>query len=105
MPLVHNLKCPVDMMRPRPVGIDDRTGFLVYLDDMDFQHQWAGNALVNLRILTHQDYLDKPAEFLRTFKFSPEPAPLVNARPTQYATQNLGGVPAPTNINNLVEGE
>jgi len=105
MVLPHNLKCPVDINRPRPVGVDDRTGFLVYLDNMDFQTQWAGDRLVNLRILVEQPYLDQPAEFLRTFKFGPEPAPLVNARPTQYASQNQGGVPAPTNINNLVEGE
>lgn len=105
MVLPHNLRCPVDPMRPEPVGIDDRTGFLVRLSDMDWQFQWQGRALVNQHILVHQAYLDQPAEFLRTFIFGPEPAPLPNARPTQYATQNQGGVPALTNINNLVDGE
>lgn len=96
MTLPHNRKCPVDMMHPRPVGVCDRTGFLVYLDDMDWQYQYTGKALTNLRILVAQEYLDKPAEFLQPAILGPEPAPILNARPTSYGTQNLGGTNPPT---------
>ena len=96
MPLPHNLRSPVDMMRPEPVAVDDRSGFLVYLKDLDFQYQWTGNSLRNQRILVTDQMRDTPSEFLRTPILGPEPAPLPNARPTHYAQQNQGGVPAPT---------
>ena len=103
MVLPHNLRAPIDMMRPRPVGISDKSGFMYFLDYLEWQYQWQGRALVNQRTLSSRNETDQPSEFLRTFIFGPEPAPLVNARPTQYATQNQGGVPAPTNVNNLVD--
>lgn len=105
MPLPHNLRCPVDISAPRPVGVSDRSGFLFYLDDLQFQFQYAGNALKNQRILVAPDELDVPSEFLRPAIFGPEPAPFPNARPTQYAAQNQGGA-APLNsqgINSVVE--
>lgn len=96
MPLPSHLRSPVDMMRPRPVGISDRSGFMYFLDEMVWQFQWCGNSLRNQRILVGPDEVDTPSEFLRPTILGPEPAPLVNARPTQYAAQNVGGVPAPT---------
>lgn len=101
MPLPHNLRCPVDMMRPRPVAVDDRSGFLVYYDDLQFQMQWRGNSLKSLNFLCAPDMIDQPSEFLRPAIIGPEPAPLPNARPTHYAQQNQGGVPAPT-VNQIL---
>lgn len=101
MPLPHNLKSPVDMMRPRPVGISDRSGAMYFLSDMVWQYQWCGNSLRNLHILVGPDEVDQPSEFLRPAIIGPEPAPLPNARPTHYAQQNQGGVPAPT-VNQIL---
>lgn len=101
MPLPHNLRAPVDMMKPRPVGISDRSGFLVYLDEMVFQFQYSGNRLVNQRILVAPDEVDVPAPFLQTYVFGPEPAPLPNARPWHYAEQNQGGT-APPSVSEIL---
>lgn len=102
MVLPHNLRCPVSITKPRPVAVDDRSGFLVYLDEMQFQYQWNANSLYNTRILVSPEMLDKPSEFLRTPKFGPEPAPLPNARPTHYATQNLGGEPPLNTVQQIL---
>lgn len=78
------------------MGISDRSGFMYYLDDLNWQYQWCGNSLRNQRILVGGDELDVPSEFLRPAIFGPEPAPLPNARPTYYAQQNQGGTAPPT---------
>lgn len=85
-----------DMMKPEPVGVCDRTGFLFKLSEMPFQYQYRGNALVNLNIRVAERYLDKPSEFLRPPLIGPDPVPPRNPRPTHYAQQNSGGVPAPS---------
>lgn len=102
MVLPHNLRCPVSITKPEPVGVCDRCGFLAYLSAMQWQFQWNSDRLVNLRILVCSICLDKPAEFLKTPKFGPEPAPLPNARPTHYATQNLGGEPPLNTVSEIL---
>lgn len=96
MPLPHNLRAPVDMMKPRPVGISDFSGFMFYLDEMVWVFQYAGNRLVNRRMLVGPTEVDLPAPFLQTYVFGPEPAPLPDARPWHYAQQSQGGTPAPS---------
>lgn len=94
MPLPHNLKSPVDMMTPTPVGVCDRCGELRYLRDLAWQFQWQGNSLKNQRILVCYDRcVDVPSDFLRPAIIGPEPAPLPNARPWHYEQQNQGGEP------------
>jgi hypothetical protein len=83
-------------MKPRPVGICDRTGFMFYLDDMDWQYQYTGLALTNYHWLIGNKYLDEPSAFLQPAILGPEPRPILNARPTSYGTQNQGGTTPPT---------
>ena len=105
MVLPHNLHAPVDMMRPEPVGICDRDGFLWPLSQLTWQFQWAGTNLVNQRILVCPVCLDTPAPFLQTFRFGPEPAPLPNARPWHYAYQNQGGEPPLDTVSQILPDE
>lgn len=102
MVLPHNLRAPVSMMKPRPVGISDRSGKMYYLDEMVWQFQWSGNALVNQRILVGPDEVDTPSEFLRSPILGPEPAPLPNARPWYYAYQNQGGTAPLTSVQEIL---
>ena len=90
------------MLKPRPVGICDRCCFMYYLDDLTWQFQWSGTALVNQRILVCCKCLDKPSEFLKTVIIGPEPAPIPNARPTHYEFQNQGGEPPLTTVNQIL---
>lgn len=105
MVLPHNRKSPVDSMRPRPVGVSDRNGQVYYLDEMVWQFQYSGNALVNQRILVGPDEVDTPNPGLQTFKFGPEPTPLPNARPWHYAEQNQGGTAPITDVNAILGDE
>lgn len=104
MPLPHNLRAPVSIDKPEPVGISDRSGKMYFLRDMVWQYQWNGNALVRQNILVGYDEVDKPSEFLRTPILGPEPAPLPDARPTQYAVQNQGGTTPPT-VSQILDGD
>lgn len=104
MVLPHNRKSPTSIDRPEPVGVSDRNGQVYFLKDMVWQYQWAGNALVNQRILVGPDEVDQPSEFLRPVIIGPEPAPLPNARPTHYATQNQGGTVPPT-VSQILDGD
>lgn len=103
MVLPHNLQAPVSITKPEPVGICDRCDFMWYLRDLSWQMQWSAKQLVNLRILVCPRCLDTPNETLRVFNFGPEPAPLPNARPTQYAAQNQGGTAPITDVNAILD--
>lgn len=105
MVLPHNRKSPVSMMKPRPTGVSDRNGQLYYLDEMVWQWQWNAASLYNQRVLVGADEVDTPSEFLKTPKFGPEPAPLPNARPTHYATQNLGGAPPINSVSQILDDD
>ena len=52
---------------------------------MRWQWEWAGTGLVNKRILVHPDELDIPQRQLGTIFIPPDPLPILNARPEQYA--------------------
>ena len=51
---------------------------------MQWQFQWAGNKLVNTRVLVAPDMLDTPQRQLGTIFLPPDPTPVMNARPEQY---------------------
>lgn len=87
----HDLKCPTDPMNPQPVGIDDRTGFKVYLDRLQWQFDYRGNQLSNLRIRVKDP--DKPFEHYRPIIVGPDPIPPRDPRPYSYASQMGGGQP------------
>lgn len=103
MVLPHNLQAPVSVTKPEPVGVCDRCDFMWYLRDLTWQFQWSARKLINLHILVCPRCLDTPAPFLQTFRFGPEPQPLPNARPTQYAAQNQGGTAPITSVEQILD--
>lgn len=106
MVLAHNLKCPVDIDKPEPVGICDRCSELRYLRDMSFQQQYRGNSLQTFNIYVCTDRcLDMPSEFLRPVQVGPDPIPPKYPRPTFYAQQNEGGQPPITDVNSITDGD
>ena len=54
-------------------------------DNLQWQYEWAGTQLINKRILVSPDELDKPQRQLGTILLPPDPTPIMNARPEQYA--------------------
>jgi hypothetical protein len=71
----------VDTDNPRAWATCDRCGFLYNLYMLNWQWQWQGVNMINLRWLVCETCLDKPSQFLRSITLPPDPEPLLNVRP------------------------
>jgi hypothetical protein len=85
---------------PDAPGICDRCGRKWMLKDLQWQYDFRGNSLQNLRILVCPDDYDEPFEFNRPVILPPDPIPIMDARPGFYASQE-GPPPAPGYDNYL----
>lgn len=79
----------VNSSSPRAAGRCDRCGFLFNHSDLQWQFQWAGETLQNLRLLVCDQCLDIPQEQLRARILSADPTPIVNARPEPVAIDGI----------------
>lgn len=76
----------VSARSPEAHGICDRCGFRYLLKDLQWQYQWSGARLQNLRLLVcTTDCLDKPQPQLKSIIIPADPTPVLNPRPEQYA--------------------
>jgi hypothetical protein len=66
---------------PRAHAICERCGGRFNHDQLQWQFQWNGPRLQNLRILVCRSCLDVPQEQLRTIILPPDPVPIENPRP------------------------
>lgn len=107
------MRASISRTRPRAHAICDRCGFRYNHDELQFQYQWAGTKLQNLRLLVCETCLDKPQEGLRTIVLPPDPVPINNPRPENYVSANNPNSPvgqgplaglAGTNIGTLIGG-
>lgn len=73
------------MRSPRALAICDRCNFTYNHSDLTFQSQWAGVKLQNLRLLVCRTCLDVEQPQLRTIVIPPDPIPIANPRPENYA--------------------
>lgn len=76
-----------------PFAFCDRCNFEYNLSDLQWQYQYGGNQLINLRILVCQRCLDVPAEFLQAIILPPDPIPVKNPRPGFFQSEE--GPPPP----------
>ncbi len=106
-------RAAVSRSHPRAHAICDRCGFRYNHDELQWQHQWAGTKLQNLRILVCQSCLDVPQEQLRTIILPADPVPIKDPRPEFYEHANnpnspIGQAPIPeltgSNIGTLIQG-
>lgn len=98
-------------MRPHPRGAEtnpsfprawatcQRCGFIVNHYKLSWQFQWAGTRLTNLRVLVCDTCLDVPQRQLGTVLLPPDPMPIMNARPEQYAMDEQ-----PVSVRTTVDG-
>lgn len=85
MPWRPHGRVRVSSRNPRAAGRCDRCGFLYNLEELEWQWQWSGERLQNLRLLVCDTCYDIPQEQLRARILSPDPLPLINARPEPFA--------------------
>jgi hypothetical protein len=95
----------VSQSSPQAFAVCDRCGFIYNHVDLRWQYDWAGASLLNKRFLVCHTCLDTPQQQLRAIVLSPDPLPIVNARPqafsedeTDYATLTPGTVDTSTGI-------
>lgn len=81
----HPRRAEVDPHNPRGWFSSDRNGHIGNLYRAKWQFEYRGSKLINTRILVHEDELDVPQRQLGTIVIPPDPLPLINARPENYA--------------------
>ena len=85
MPWRPHGRASVNPENPQAWAICDRCGFNTNHYKLQWQYQWAGMKLVNLRLLVCDECHDTPAEFLRAIILPADPPPLYNVRPEPYS--------------------
>ena len=94
----HPRRTHVDPANPMAWATSDQNGMIGQHNKMKWQHDWRGNKIVNLRVLVHEDELDKPQRQLGNLSLPPDPVPIRNARPENYSIDEttdrvtMGGV-------------
>lgn len=81
----HPRRAVTDPSAPQAWATDDRSGFVGNKEDLRWQYDWAGLTLVNQGVLVFEDEYDEPQRQLGTIILPPDPPPLMNARPENYA--------------------
>lgn len=79
----------VNSRSPEAAASCDRCGFLYQHRDLNWQFNWTGVRLTNLRLLVCRRCLDVPSEFLRPPILGPDPVPIINARPEPFANDGI----------------
>lgn len=97
-------RAEISARSPRALAVCDRCGFLYNLDQLSWQYDWQmGPRLKNLRILVCPDCYDEPQESGRTIVLPPDPIPVFNARPEDYAGADNPLSPLGFNVRNMYE--
>lgn len=80
----------VDPSNPSAFGTCDRCSRLFNLSSLAFQHDWRGQAMVNIQRRVCPSCMDIPQPQLRPVILSPDPVPVFSPRPEQYGTEDEG---------------
>ena len=75
----------IDSTSPRAAAVCDRCGFVYNHQDLQFQFDYRGRQLANIRILVCDECLDTPQPQLLPRLIPPDPLPIQNARTERYA--------------------
>ena len=81
-----------------PVGVCDRSGFYFSHTDLHKQMEWRGNNLVWTGAMVGTPFLDEPQEQNRPPLVQNDPEPVINPRPSQIASGEVGPSPSADEI-------
>lgn len=79
----------VNPARPQAFGTCDRCGGQYNLVDLRPQFQWAGLTMIDKRLRVCARCHDVPSEHLRTIVLPPDPVPVRDPRPENYALDEI----------------
>lgn len=80
-----------DIGNPIASAICDICGFRYNHNKLNFEHEWAGNDVINLRLLACPTCLDTPNEQLRSLVLPPDPIPTKDPRLEPFAQDANAG--------------
>ena len=89
---------------PSAWGRCDRCGFIYNHRALQFQFDYRGPRLTNLRFLVCQTCYDKPQPQLKPIMTTQDPLPVINARPEDYNYANSGMIAEPGSVTNQATG-
>jgi hypothetical protein len=75
----------VDPNNPRAWATCDQCGWITNLYKLSYQYKFAGTSLINTNFLVCPTCLDTPNPNLKTIVLPPDPKPVFNPRPENYA--------------------
>jgi hypothetical protein len=82
----HGKYAAVNAQNPEALAQCDRCSFWRNRSDLVWQTEWSGTHLYNIQVLVCQDRcFDTPQEQFRTIILPPDPPPVLNARPPNFA--------------------
>jgi len=84
----------VSAISPRAFAVCDRCKFTYNHIDLQWQYDWRGNSLQNLRTLVCDRCLDVPQPQLRAKRITIDPIPIMNARVETYSIDETNFVAA-----------
>ena len=87
--------------KPQAHAICDRCGARYNFVDLQWQNEWRGPIIQNIRVLVCKTCLDIPQEQLRAIVLPTDPEPIINARTQDFVTAetNYRTISAPTVID------
>ena len=98
-------KATVNQDHPQSFAVCDRCGCWRNITDLDWQYDYRGNALSNLRILVCKERErcnDAPFEFYRPIIIPPDPYPTKDPRPEFFSYSDNPNNPAVT-VQDLIQ--
>ena len=85
----------VDSTNPEGFGVCDRCNFLYNLNELVWQHYFRGPNLVNIWLrVCRRTCLDIPQSQVLPKILPPDPIPLYQPRPENYAAEDAGQISA-----------
>ena len=102
---------------PQAFAVCDRCGLWTNRVDLQWQFDWRGASLMNIRLLVCNDCYDEPQQQLRAIVVPADPVPVINPRIEPFAAdetntrytsgQNtidpITGIPVPGRINRITQ--
>ncbi len=79
----------VNPTNPVSFAVCDRCGDWYNIGSLNWQYQWAGPNLQNLRLLVCKSCLDVPQPQLKPRILPPDPMPTLNARPENFLIDEI----------------
>ena len=91
-------RAKVSASSPRAAGVCDRCGFVYQHCDLNWQFDWRGATMQNIRILVCDTCMDEPQQQLRAIVVPADPVPVTQPRVQDFsvAETNFSTISAPT---------